>query len=54
LGRVYNIDLNLGLFLMLPGHGLMIAAAFFGVVIHLVAEFLSPGTSVDVAESSAE
>ncbi len=60
LGRVYNIDLNLGLFLMLPGHGLMIAAAFFGVVIHLIAAFLSPGAaelavaSLDSPEPAAD
>ncbi len=44
-GRVYSIDLNLGLFVMLPGHGLMIVAAFFGVVVHLIAAFLSPGAA---------
>jgi len=49
LGRVYTIDLNIGLFLLLPGHDLMIAAAFFGVVIHLIAEFLSPRTILSIA-----
>lgn len=45
LGRVYRIELNLGLFLLLPGQSPMIAAAFFGVVIHRIVEFLSPRTA---------
>jgi hypothetical protein len=48
-GRVYSIDLNLGLFVMLPGHGVMIAAAFFGIVLHLIAEFVSPPAPGPVA-----
>ena len=46
-GRLYGVDLFFfgGLFLMLPGHGLMIAAAFCGMVIHLIAAFLSPGAA---------
>jgi len=49
VGRVYNIDLNIGLFLLLLGHGLMIAAAFFGVVIHRIAEFLPRGATESAA-----
>lgn len=36
LGRVYGVDLNIGLFLMLPGHGVMIVAAFVALVVHVV------------------
>lgn len=43
-GRVYRLDLNVGLFLMLPGHGLMIVSAIGGFVMQLVKELL-PGSS---------
>lgn len=36
LGRVYRLDLSLGLFAMLPGHGIMITAAFAGLVLQFL------------------
>ncbi|HEY8601970.1 MAG TPA: hypothetical protein VIL85_26325 [Thermomicrobiales bacterium] len=39
-GRVYRLDLNVGLFLMLPGHGLMIVSALGGFIVQLLGELL--------------
>lgn len=50
-GRVYRLDLNVGLFLMLPGHGLMIVSALGGFVVHLVREML-PGSPADPLEAT--
>ena len=40
-GRVYRVDLSIGLFLMLPAHGLMIVAAIAGFAPRLLRELLS-------------
>jgi hypothetical protein len=45
-GPVYRLELNVGLFVMLPGHGLMIVSALGGFVVQMVREAL-PDTSTD-------
>ena len=40
-GRVYRIDMNLGLFLMIPGHAAMIVAALAALIVQVVAQALA-------------
>jgi hypothetical protein len=51
-GRVYRLDLNVGLFLMLPGHGLMIVSALGGFVVQLVGEMV-PGNPADASDATS-
>jgi hypothetical protein len=58
-GRVYRLDLNVGLFLMLPGHGLLVVSALGGFVVQLVKELLpvrqvaTPGATQEIAGTNA-
>lgn len=54
LGRVYRLDLSLGLFAMLPGHGIMITAAFAGLVLQFLrAAELAPAAAPDEGRGAA-
>lgn len=52
LGRVYRLDLNLGLFLMFPSHGLMVVSVLAAFVLQLARElFAVAPTTGTTAES---
>lgn len=54
-GRVYRLDLHIGLLLMLPGHGLMIVSTLGGFVVQLVKEILpAPQTAPPGAMQDAD
>ena len=53
-GRVYRIDLSIGLFLMLPAHGLMIVAVIAGFALQLLRDLLSEDAALwEVTESES-
>jgi hypothetical protein len=41
LGRVYRLNLNVGLFVMLPAHGLMIVAGLAALLLQLARELFA-------------
>lgn len=51
-GRVYRLDLHIGLFVMLPAHGLMVVAALAALVLQLVRELFA-GESVAASRTES-
>jgi hypothetical protein len=53
LGRVYRLNLNVGLFVMLPAHGLMIVAGLAALLLQLARELFAIGPVTNPARATA-
>jgi hypothetical protein len=53
LGRVYRLDLNVGLFVLLPAHGLMIVAGVAALMLQLARELVAVAAPLSRTASAA-